>query len=156
VQDELTQRIVESLSLPLSSRERRMLRSDVPASKKAYELFLRGNQLSVDAKQWSVARDLYERAVADDPEYAPAWARLGRIRHVMAKYLEAGPDTAMGGAEEAFRRALKFNPDLSMAHKLYAQFEVDQGRGRDAMIRLAGRARCADPELFAGLVSTCR
>lgn len=156
VQDELARRIVESLALPLSSRERRMLRSDVPASTKAYELFLRGNQLSVDAKQWSVARDLYERSVADDPGYAPAWARLGRMRHVMAKYLEAGPDTATGGAEEAFRRALELNPDLPIAHKLYAQFEVDQGRARDAMVRLAARARSADPELFAGLVSTCR
>ena len=62
VQDELVHRIVDSLSLPLTSRERRMLRTDVPASKRAYEDFLRGNQLSLDAKQWSVARDFYSDA----------------------------------------------------------------------------------------------
>jgi predicted Zn-dependent protease len=60
------------------------------------------------------------------------------------------------GAEEAFRRALALNPDLPIAHKLYAQFEVDQGRARDAMVRLVGQAHSVDPELFAGLVSTCR
>ena len=36
-----------------------MLRRDVPSSAEAYEYFLRGNQLSYDSKQWSVARDLY-------------------------------------------------------------------------------------------------
>ena len=156
VQDELVRRIVDSLSLPLTSRERKMLRSDVPASKKAYELFLRGNQLSVDTKQWSAARDLYEQSVKDDPRYAPAWARLGRMRHVMAKYLETGTHEELARAEDAFREALAINPDLPIAHKLYAQFEVDQGRARDAMVRLVGRARSADPELFSGLVSTCR
>jgi tetratricopeptide (TPR) repeat protein len=43
-----------------------------------------------------------------------------------------------------------------VAHKLYAQLEVDLGRAEDAMARLLPRARSADPELFAGLVSACR
>ena len=156
VQDELVHRIVDSLSLPLTARERRMLRSDVPASKRAYEDFLRANQLSLDAKQWSVARDLYERSVEDDPRYAPAWARLGRIRHVMAKYLETGKERELDRAEAAFQQALDLNPDLSIAHKLYAQFEADLGRAHDATMRLMSRAHSADPELYAGLVSTCR
>lgn len=156
LQDELVQRIVESLSLPLTARERQMLRHDVPASTRAYENFLRGNQLSLDAKQWPAARDLYERCVEDDPRYAPAWARLGRIRHVMAKYLETGGQEELQRAEEAFRRALELNPDLATAHKLYAQFEADRGRAQDAMARLLGRGRSADSEIFAGLVSACR
>ena len=156
VQDDLTQRIVESLSLPLTVREQQMLKRDVPSNAKAYEFFLRGNQLSYDSKQWSVARDLYLRSVEEDPRYAPAWARLGRIHHVMAKYLETGKPEELDRAEAAFRRALELNPALAIAHKLYAQFEVDLGRARDAMVRLAGRASHADPEIFAGLVSTCR
>ncbi len=90
VQDELTRRIVASLSLPLTAREQHMLQRDVPAIARAYDYFLRGNQLSHDAKQWSVARDLYLRFVEEDPGYAPAWARLGRIHHVMAKYSRRG------------------------------------------------------------------
>ena len=50
VQDELTRRIVASLSLPLTNREQQMLRRDVPSNPTAYEYFLRGNQLSHDAK----------------------------------------------------------------------------------------------------------
>src|SRR5262249_49591809 len=37
-----------------------------------------------------------------------------------------------------------------------AQLEVDRGRARDAMSRLVERARTADPELLAGLVTACR
>ncbi len=156
LQDDLCHRIVESLSLPLTNREHRMLKRDVPSSARAYEFFLRGNQLSYEAKQWTVARDLYLRCVEEDPRYAPAWARLGRIHHVIEKYLEPIPGENFGRAEVAFKRALELNPDLSLAHKLYAQLEVDLGRAQDAMVRLLGRARSADPEQFAGLVSACR
>src|SRR5215471_13776647 len=53
LQDELTERMVEALSLRLSSREQRILRHDVPADPKAYEYYLRGNQFSHDSKQWA-------------------------------------------------------------------------------------------------------
>jgi len=156
VQDELTRRIVASLSLPLTNREQQMLRRDVPSHPAAYEYFLRGNQLSHDANQWSVARDLYLQSVEDDPNYAPAWARLGRIHHVMAKYQPTGTQESLDHAETAFNRALDLNPDLPIAHKLFAQLEVDLGRAHDAMVRLVERAHTADPELMAGLVSACR
>ena len=156
VQDELSRRIVASLSLPLTNREQRMLQRDVPSSAKAYEYFLRGNQLSYDSKQWSIARDLYVQCVEEDPGYAPAWARLGRIHHVLGKYLPTGTQESLVHAEAAFRRALELNPDLPIAHKLFAQLEVDLGRAHDAMIRLVERAQSADPELLAGLVSACR
>jgi DNA-binding winged helix-turn-helix (wHTH) protein/tetratricopeptide (TPR) repeat protein len=156
VQDELTRRIVASLSLPLTNREQQTLQGEVPSSAKAYEYFLRGNQLSYDSKQWSIARDLYLQCVEEDPRYAPAWARLGRIHHVMGKYLPTGTQESLVDAEAAFRRALELNADLTMAHKLFAQLEVDLGRAHDAMVRLIERAHTADPELLAGLVSACR
>jgi len=156
VLDQLSARIVVALSLPLTTGERRTLHRDVPESAAAYEFFLRGNQLSYDPKQWPVARDLYLRAVEEDPGYAPAWARLGRIHHVMSKYLDSGRSAGLADAEAALRKALDLNPDLPLAHKLLAQLEVDLGRARDAMIRLTERAQTADPELLVGLVSACR
>ena len=96
--------------------------------------------MASDAKQWVVARDLYQRAVEEDPRYAPAWARLGRIHHVSASTCRRGTPDNLTDAETAFRRALDLNPDLTLAHKLYAQLEVDLGRGSDAMARLIERA----------------
>jgi hypothetical protein len=78
IQDEIVHRIVESLSLPLTAREHRRLRSDVPASSTAYEFYLRANQLSHSSDDWTLARDLYLRSIEEDPRYAPAWARLAR------------------------------------------------------------------------------
>lgn len=157
LQDELTECIVEALSLELTSREQRILRYDVPADPKAYEYYLRGNQFSHDSKQWGAARDLYLRCVETDPCYAPAWARLGRIHHVMAKYLTSGNGDGLTQSEAAFRQALDLNPDLAVAHKFYAQLEVDLGRAGDAMSRLLPRAQgAADPEIFAALVSPLR
>ena len=156
IQDELTERIVNSLPVSLTRAEEHQLKRDVPTSAKAYDDFLRGNQLSHDAKQWSVARDLYRRCVEADPAFAPAWARLGRIHHVMGKYLPGGTADDLVHAEAAFRRALELNPELTLTHKLFAQLEVDLGRCLDAMARLVERAASADPELLAGLVSTCR
>jgi len=74
----------------------------------------------------------------------------------MGKYLNPPNPDALNHAETAFGRALELNPDLPLAHKLYAQLDVDLGRARNAMERLLGRARSADSELFAGLVSACR
>jgi len=158
LQDDLAGRIVSSLSLPLTAPEHRVWKHDVPASAKAYEFYLRANLVASDSQTWTVARDLYLQCVAEDPQYAPAWARLGRIYRVLAKYGRADEDENLKRAQSAFTRALEINPDLSLAHNLYAYLEVDLGRARDAMLRLVNRARqrSGDPELFAGLVHACR
>ena len=158
LQDDLTQRIVTSLKLPLTAREHRLLNLNVPASARAYEWYLRASQLSLEATTWNAALELYERCVAEDPQYAPAWARLGRMYRLMAKYGEDSSAADVGRAEAAFLRALELNPDLPLAHTNYAALEVDMARGRDAMVRLLrlARTRESDADLFNGLVLTCR
>ena len=164
LQDSLAQQISESLEVPLATRDGRRRRQDIPASPEAYELFLRANRAghyataASDPAGWENARDLYLRCVEADPGFAPAWARLGRIYRVMAKWGHTGGTEDVSRAEAAFRRALELNPELPLAHNLYAQLEIDLGRAEDAMLRLLARAHAqgADPELFAGLVQACR
>ena len=158
LQDDLARRIVESLSLPLSVREHRLMQHDVPASGEAYRQYLRANRLSEDGDTWDAARDVYLESIRRDPNYAPAWARLGRMYRLMAKY-GAGDARECGTlAEESFSHALALNPELSVAHHFSAQLDLDLGRPREALVRLLGRARehRADPQLFAGLVQACR
>jgi eukaryotic-like serine/threonine-protein kinase len=158
LQDGLTSRIVESLAVPLSARDERLLKRDVPASAAAYDFYLRANQIAYQSKNWTVARDLYRQCLEADPSYAPAWARLARIYRVIALYSDEASAANYALAEEAFQRALALNPDLSIAHNLYTLVELETGRAREAMLRLLARARTrsADPELFAGLVQACR
>ena len=158
LQDALTRGIVESLAVPLSGREREALRQDIPTSAQAYEFYLRANQIGYDAKQWEAARDLYEKCLELDPTYAPAWARLGRVHRALSIYTTTGHAESNARAQDAFRRALEINPDLSLAHNLYTYLEVELGHAKEAMLRLLDRARIRmqDPELFAGLVQASR
>jgi TolB-like protein/tetratricopeptide (TPR) repeat protein len=159
IQDSVCSAIVEALAVPLSSREQRLLRRDVPSNSEAYAHYLRANRLSNQSSQWTLARDAYEKAVESDPSYAPAWARYGRCLRVMSKY-GLGQDAVewRDQAEEAFQRAFRINPDLSLAHNLFTFMQVESGRALDAVLRLLDRVRqrSTDPELYAGLVHACR
>jgi serine/threonine protein kinase len=157
LQDELSQRIVESLAPSLAAHAGGARRG-VPASARAYEFYLRANEVVRDWGQVAVARDLYRQCVEEDPGFAPAWARLGRCHRLVAKYhVEQVPEN-LARAEECFRRALELDPELPVAHKLYAHHQAEMGRARDAMMGLLGLARRNpnDPETFAGLVHACR
>ena len=158
LQDDVTKRIVEALSLPLSARDQRMLKQDVPASPQVYERYLRANEMSREVSHWSAALDQYQQCVAEDPQYAPAWAGVGRMHRVIGKYFAVEIGEHLGRAETAFKRALELNPDLSSAENGLAHLEVDLGRAEQAMVRLLGRARerSADPDLYAGLAHACR
>ena len=161
LQDEIVTRVVESLSHQLAATEHRTRRRDVPASPSAYELYLRGNQIIVQGlrggQDLAIARDLYLRCVEEDPGYAPAWARLGRCCWLLARGLEEGAPL-LAQADTCFQKALTLNPDLALAHNLYAQVELDLNRATEATIRLMGRIRegRAEPELYAALTQTCR
>jgi serine/threonine protein kinase len=158
LQDELAQRIVASLELPLTAREHRLLRRDVPASARAYERYLRGVQLGYVSSSWPAARDLLEQCVAEDPLYAPAWARLGRLYRLLAKYADQNDASEIRRAESALQRALELNPDLTLAHTNVAALDVEMGRAPQAMARLLALAQVtpSDATLYQGLVHACR
>ena len=157
LQDDLAMTIVESLSVPLTGRDRAQLQRDVPASTRGYEYYLRANELSREPKHWRLALDMYLQAIEEDRRFAPAWARLARVYRLLAKY-QHGDSANLARAEEALQRALDLNPDLPFAHHLYAQIDIDRGRADEAMVRLIARAsdRGVSADIFAALVHTCR
>ena len=157
LQDNLTQRIVESLELPLSERDARLVRRDVPASPRAHEFYLRATQQKETPDGWNVARELYMQAVQEDPRYAPAWARLGRIYLLLGKYT-GETDKYYDLAESSARHALDLNPDLPIAYHAYAQIAASRGKSLEAMLRLLDRVARGtnEPGVFAGMVTVFR
>jgi serine/threonine protein kinase/tetratricopeptide (TPR) repeat protein len=157
LQDQLTQRIVESLELPLSEGEAKLVKRDVPATPRAHEFYLRAGQQGESPEAWAIARDLYLRALDEDPRYAPAWAKLARIYLLLGKY---GSESAKYYelSESAAKRALELNPDLPSAHYAYAQLEASSGRALVSALRLLDNvARGSnDPYVFAALVTVLR
>jgi TolB-like protein/predicted Ser/Thr protein kinase len=155
--DDLVARVVESILPSLTVQEHQSLQQDRPGSATVYQLYLQANEFSRQWENIPGAIELYERCVSLDPSYAPAWARLGRARWLGDKY-NLGSLEGLRTADEAFQKALRLNPNLTLAHNLYTHVQVDQGRSLDALKRLLDRAhaRRSDAELFAGLGHVCR
>ena len=152
--------IVSTMVTSLLAQKRARDSAEVPRSELAYKLYLQANQLASQTKTWTAARELYRESAAADERFAPAWAGLGRLERVLAKYQVDGADVDGGYrvAEEALRRALSLSPELPQAHFYYAQLEADTGRTEAALSRLLRRlqVRQAEPEIYAGLVQVCR
>src|SRR5258708_16860084 len=105
--------------------------------RQTYEKFMRARELTTQRSLESMllARDLYWTCLAENPNFAPAWAWLGRCCWFLDKFsggTSAGPELA----EAAFRRAFVLDPDLASAHQFYTLLQVDMGRADEAMARL--------------------
>jgi eukaryotic-like serine/threonine-protein kinase len=160
LQDDIVSRVADALSLPLAGSATTPAPApapDAPRNPRAYELYLRGTELARTYEGLARARDVFEQCLDLDPQFAPAWAHVGRCYRVIGKYVEGSADSE-SRAEDAFRRALALNPQLTIAHKFYAHLEADIGETGRALSRLLEQAalRRNDPELFAGLVHACR
>lgn len=131
-----------------------------PSDSETYQLFLRGNHLIRTRRPENVAlaRDLYLACTQKDPDFAPAWASLGRCYRFLQKFHVEQGTYAEQSAEAAYQRAFRLCPHLALAHCAYTTFECDKGLAVDAMVRLLREVElnANNPELFAGLVHACR
>jgi serine/threonine-protein kinase len=157
LQDQLAAAL--SSALPIAT-DRSRDSGEIPRSHVAYTLYLQANQLGRAPQTWVAARTLYRESTRADERFALAWAGLGRMERILAKYQVDRPEFGPGyqAAEEALRRALDLSPELPQAHYHYAQLETDTGRTEQALLRLLKRlqVRRTDAEIYAGLVLVCR
>ena len=85
-----------------------------PRSPEGYNLFLRAVSMSRDAKPNLEAVGMLERAVALDPDFAPAWSELSS-RYLTDSDFGSGGAASFEKAEAAARRATAADPNLSEA-----------------------------------------
>lgn len=83
---------------------------------RAYELYLKGRQLfhQFRRKSFDRARDMFRRAIALDPEYAPAHAGLADCCSYLYLYWEPTVDN-LRMADSASRQAVGLSPGLAEA-----------------------------------------
>lgn len=124
----------------------------------AYESFVRGKELLAQRSSEAIAkaRELFLLSISNDPQFASAWAWLGRACGLLEKF--NGYPTSVDLAEAAFQRAFAIDPELACAHQYYTHLQVDSGQATPAMVRLMHRLEShrEDPETFAGLVQVFR
>jgi len=131
VQDEVTARVIDGLQLKLSPAERQNLALDTPANPLAYDYFLRGVDL-YSRNDFAPAISMFEKTVSLDPNYALAWAHLGRTYNALASFALAGNE-AYDKAFRAYEKALQLNPQEVEPRIYLANTYTDTGRVTQAV-----------------------
>jgi adenylate cyclase len=148
VQEEIAEKVATQLrGGSLSTQERRAVRRQ-PTALETYECFLRGRQRMHTMQQPNMdeARELYQRAITLDAEYAPAWAGLATLHALLYEWW-GSKDSDLAEADRASRVAMELAPDLADAHLARAYTLSNLRRYDEAMPRFEAAARI-NPNLF--------
>jgi TolB-like protein len=112
----------------------------------AYDLYLRGRALQTRAANYAAdAATFYERAVALDPKFALAWARLAEARFRPFGARSDRSPQLVKSTREAIDRALAANPDLPEALIVRANWLRDVEGDLEAARRDLRRAESLQP-----------
>jgi adenylate cyclase len=117
IEDQIAEQVARALHAVLQGQTwegRTRLR---PSDIRAYEYYLRGQQflLQSRAKSLGYAREMFDRAIQVDPEYAPAWAGAAEASALIHMFYPTRREE-LGDAERASEEALKLAPELPEAH----------------------------------------
>lgn len=131
VQDTVAQQIIKGLKVTLSPSEAARLRNDESISPLAYEYYLRGIDL-YSTSDFPMAIKILEKSIELAPNYALAWANLGRAYTANASFHFGGGEQ-YGKAQEAFEHSLALQPDQIDARIYMANMSTDTGRVEKAV-----------------------
>ncbi len=115
LQIEVARAIAVEMPVRPTAEERARRASSRPVKPAAYESYLRGryfwNEYTLEAERKAIEH--FEKALAEDPGYAPAWAWLGSAVTIAAHMRGLPPKEAMPKARAALTRALALDPDAA-------------------------------------------
>ena len=117
VQGEIASKVAQSLEVALSGTERGRLEARPTSNIAAYDAYLKGRELEKAGGLGTARRaaEQYEQAVALDPGFALAWARLSLARSQnYASGVRSPQDAEV--ARTAAERALELSPSMPEGH----------------------------------------
>ena len=158
VQDDITRRVAGALALRVTSLELASSAAKPPNNLEAYDLVLRGRaQFSRLTRSGNAqARDLFERATALDPKYAPAYVGLGQVNMLASNMgWTEDPGEARERAERLAQKALALDDRSSSAHALLGDVAVHFGEYDRALdeLKRAIDLNGSDAESYGHLVA---
>jgi adenylate cyclase len=116
-QDQITDSVVTALEVILTQEEKGREARRYTSSLQAYELFLRGrNYLRGTRQTHTKARELFDQAIALDPEFAAAYAEKSLTYFPGFIMPMTGEDDVLEAALAAADRAVALDDSLPIAH----------------------------------------
>ena len=117
LQSDVAQAIARAIHATLTPEEKRRLSARPTVNPKAHELYLKGRYFwSQRGSGLKKSIEFFERALAEEPNYAPAYAGLADSYALLGFYGYAKPADVMPQAKDAARKALALDADLTEAH----------------------------------------
>ena len=133
VEDSISQRVVDTLSLQLAGQDKKQLARNYTENIEAYQNYVKGRyeefRFTPDGLQKAIA--YFQRAIQLDPGYALAYAGLADAYTTASDWV-LPPREALPKAEAAARKALVFDPNLAEAHAALAHSLMHQWKLDDA------------------------
>jgi len=126
IDGEIAQTVSDKLRLKLTGKQEQQLAKRGTNNPEAYDLVLKGDFFirKKKAENPEKAVDFYSQAIALDPKYALAYARLSNIYEIIGHNSWDDPKDFLPRAEAAARKALELDPNLPDAHIAIASSEV--------------------------------
>jgi serine/threonine protein kinase/Flp pilus assembly protein TadD len=148
IQDEISGAIVKALRVILSEDEKKAIEKVRSVNVQAYDFYLRGRQFfnQLGRKNLEFAKQMFNRAIQVDPEYAVAYAGVADSCSILYMYFDAR-DFNLKQADTASRKALDLEPDLAEAH-VARGLAVSLRKNFDEAEREFETAMKLDPKLF--------
>jgi adenylate cyclase len=154
VQDEVRGKIVLALKVKLTKEEQERFRSTPTGNLEAYEYLLRGVEYYFRRTKEAnaQARQMFENAIALDPQYAAAHALLG-LAHLMEFLFGWSPNPQhVERAFELAQRAIVLDNSLPLAHLVLGLVYVRQQQYEQAIAE-EEKAIALDPNSASGYAS---
>ncbi|HMA19233.1 MAG TPA: protein kinase [Gemmatimonadaceae bacterium] len=147
IQDDISQAIVKALKVILSEGEKKQIEKARVENVQAYDYYLRGRQYyQIHRKSLEYARQMFNRAIETDPDYARAYAGVADACSLLYMYFDAR-DFNLRQADIASAKALELEPDLAEAHVARGLAISLSKRFREAEAEFETAMRL-DPKLF--------
>ncbi|HEX6126566.1 MAG TPA: protein kinase [Pyrinomonadaceae bacterium] len=150
VQDEIAQKIAAALRITLSPQEQKALSAKPTENLQAYDLYLRGRNYArrVGRQDMQFALQMYENAVALDPEFAVAHAAVANVCAQFYYYFERQQQW-IDRAIAATRKASSVGQDAPEITCAEAWLEFAEGR-YDSAVEKIRSALMRDPDIDGG------
>jgi len=122
IQTDVALHIASALQAELSPDEKSRLHKEPTSDLQAYQLYLQGRHCYLRYTEEGTRKGLeyFERAIAQDPEYALAHAALAMVYTELGEVGALRPDEAYTRAKAASARALALDSGLGEAHCMLA------------------------------------
>jgi tetratricopeptide (TPR) repeat protein len=117
IQDDISQAIVTALRVILTEGEKKAIGKARVANVQAYDFYLRGRQYfhQLSRKNLEYAKQMFNRAIQIDPDYAIAHAGVADSCSILYMYFDAR-EFNLKQADSASLKALELDPDLAESH----------------------------------------